>query len=127
MKKNFLAKSFSHPSLTTVKYSSGYLLFILYSTICFWIDWICAYKYMKIKGFDSREVTSFPKSKNAMNMVRHFNHRQKKETCILITFGTKKVYNTDQLASPSKFFWSFEDSLFFYHWSIHLFQSNQYF
>lgn len=46
---------------------------------------------MKIKGFDLREVTSFPKSKNAMSMARHFNHRQKKETRILITFGKKKV------------------------------------
>ena len=33
---------------------------------------------MKIKGFDLREVTSFPKSKNATSMARHFNHRQKK-------------------------------------------------
>ena len=33
---------------------------------------------MKIKGFDLREVTSFPKSKNTMNMVHHFNYRQKK-------------------------------------------------
>ena len=37
-KQDFLAKSFSIPTLSTVKHSSLYLLFISYSTICFSID-----------------------------------------------------------------------------------------
>ena len=38
------------------------------------------YKYMKIKGFYLREVTSFPKSKNVMNMVHHSTIAKKKKT-----------------------------------------------
>ena len=34
MKQDFLPKSFSLPTLLMVKYSLGYLLFILHSTIC---------------------------------------------------------------------------------------------
>ena len=76
-KQDIFAVSFSRPALSMVKYSSVYLLFISYSTICFWIDWIRVYKYTKIKGLDSREITSLPKSKNVMNLVRRFNHRRK--------------------------------------------------
>ena len=34
------------------------LFYIWYLTICFWIDWVHVYKYTKIKGLDSREITS---------------------------------------------------------------------
>ena len=51
-------------------YSSRYLLFILYLTICFWICWVWVYK---IKVLDLREMTSLSKSKN---MAYHFNHCQ---------------------------------------------------
>ena len=35
-KQDLLAKGFSLPTLSTVEYSSGYLLFMCYSTICFY-------------------------------------------------------------------------------------------
>ena len=35
------------PTLSKVEYSPGYLLFISYSTICFWIDWVRVYEYTK--------------------------------------------------------------------------------
>ena len=38
--QDWLPKSFSLPTLSTVENSSGYLLFISSSTICFWIDLI---------------------------------------------------------------------------------------
>ena len=41
------------------------LFYIWYLTICFWIDWVHVYKYMKIKGLDSREITSLPESKKS--------------------------------------------------------------
>ena len=40
-KQDFLTKSFSCPTLSRVKYSSGYLLFISHSLICFWIEYTC--------------------------------------------------------------------------------------
>ena len=43
-------KVFLRPTLSTVEYSSGYLLFISYSTICFWIDWVHVYEYTKNEG-----------------------------------------------------------------------------
>ena len=33
-----------------LEYSSAYLLFISYSTICFWIDWVHVYEDAKIEG-----------------------------------------------------------------------------
>ena len=78
MKQDFLAKSFPQPTLLAVEYSSGYLLFISYSTICFWIDWVCVHKYMKFKGLDSREITSLSKSKNVINIACHFHYHWKK-------------------------------------------------
>ena len=76
-KQDFLANSFSRLTLSTAEYSSGYLLFISYSTIFFWIDWVRVYKYMEIKGLIWRGSTSLPKNKNVMNMARFFIHRRK--------------------------------------------------
>ena len=53
MKKDFLAKSFSLPSLSTVEYSSGYLSFISY--------WTTIVVYNKQK---SREITSLQERRN---------------------------------------------------------------
>ena len=39
------------------------------------------YKYIKMRGLHSREITSLPKSKNVMNIEHHFNHSPKKTTC----------------------------------------------
>ena len=36
---------------------------------------------MKFKGLNSREIASFLKSKNVMNMTGHFNRHQKKSAC----------------------------------------------
>ena len=36
------------------------------------------HKYMKIKGLDSREITSSSKSKSVMSMACHFRYRWKK-------------------------------------------------
>ena len=57
------------------------------------------YEYMKIKGLDSREITSLPDSKNVINMTFLFSHRQDSFAC------NESLYNTvpDLLASPSKF------------------------
>ena len=41
MKHDLLTKGFSLSPLLTVEYSSGYLLFILYLMIFFWIDLVC--------------------------------------------------------------------------------------
>ena len=52
-----------------------------------------------------RENTSLPKSKNVMNVARHFDHRQK----INHMFVTRLICThwkftiPDQLVSPSKF------------------------
>ena len=59
MRQNSLMTSFYLPTLSTVKYSSGY--FILYMVF----DWVHVYKYTKIKGLDSREITSLPESKKS--------------------------------------------------------------
>ena len=55
--------------------------FTWYSTICFWIDIVWVYNFTKFKGLDSREIASFLKSKNVMNMTGHFNRHQKKAAC----------------------------------------------
>ena len=77
----------SYFNLSTVEYSSGYLLFISYSTICFWINLvrvlattgntsaIAGYTLAciitrKFKGLDSREITSLPEMKNVMRTWR---------------------------------------------------------
>ena len=82
-KQDLLAKSFSLPTLSTVEYSSGYLLFISCSKICLWIDWfsttentsaVAGYPHVYItrnfKGLDSREITSLPEIKNVMRTWR---------------------------------------------------------
>ena len=92
MKLDFYAKSFSFPTLSMVEYSSGYLLFISYSTICFWIDWVCKYKYTKIKGLDLGEITSLPNRKNMMNRACYFSHhRLTRLICVQWKF-TKPVW-----------------------------------
>ena len=64
------------------------------------IEYMC--KIHENQGLRFERSYTIPKKQNAMKMVRHFNYRQKKNR-ILIKFGTKKVYNTDQSSSPSKF------------------------
>ena len=39
---------------------------------------IRVYKYTKIKGLDSREITSLPEIKEVIYKARHLNHRWKK-------------------------------------------------
>ena len=107
-KQDFLANSFSHLTLPTAEYSSGYSLFMSYSMICFWIGWVCVYKYTKIKGLDwggsliyfiteeqNRDehgaLFHLSPKKNGLLITRH--------SCIQWTFTT-----TDQLASPLKFY-----------------------
>ena len=68
--------------LSTVKYSSEYSLFMPYSTISFWIDWVRVYKYTKINGLDAKEITSLPKDQNLMNIAGHFIHRRTQPACL---------------------------------------------
>ena len=48
---------------------------------------ILVYKYTKIQGLDSREITSLPEIENVIYMACHFNHRRKllrfSQTCEL--------------------------------------------
>ena len=77
----------SYFNLSTVECSSGYIVFISYSTICFWIDLvrvlattgntsaIAGYTLAciitrKFKGLDSREIISLPEMKNVMRTWR---------------------------------------------------------
>ena len=46
--------------------------------------WVCMYKYTKIKGLDSREITSLPKNKNLVDMTRVISTIAEKN-CMLIT------------------------------------------
>ena len=39
------------------------------------------YKYTKIQGLDSREITSLPETKTVIYMARQFNHRPKQVAC----------------------------------------------
>ena len=96
------------------------IFYMSYLTICFWIDWVHVYKYTKIKGLDSREITSLP--------VKSDEHGMSFQS--LLKMKQWKFTTPDQLASPSaplievlviKIF------LFVDLWGIHLFWSNQHF
>ena len=67
--------------------------FIYGLTICFWIDWVHVYKYMKIKGLDSREITSLPESKKSDEHGMSFQSWLKMKQW--------KFTTPDQLATPS--------------------------
>ena len=75
-----------------VAYSPAYLLFI-----CFWIDfsmgvsddlkYVCCHRLyacintQKLKGLDSKEITSLPEIKKVIYMASYFNHRRKWTVC----------------------------------------------
>ena len=90
-----------------------------YLTICFWIDWVHVYKYTKIKGLNSREITSLPESKKSDEHSMSFQSSLKMKQW--------KFTTADELATPSGPHWSkfcsFKILLFLYH----SFQSNQHF
>ena len=65
MKQDFLVKSFNFLLYRQSCILQDILFYISYLTICFWIDWVHVYKYRKIKGIDSREITSLPESKKS--------------------------------------------------------------
>ena len=104
MKQIFLAKKFSLPTLSTVEYSSGYLLFIWYLTICFWIDLLHLYKYTKIKVLDSREITSLPETKkmwwtwHVISVIAKNKQHTQHQTHLHVQW---KFTTPNQLASPS--------------------------
>ena len=85
----------SYFNLSTFECSSGYIVFISYSTICFWIDlvrvfsddrkYVCdrrlyarVYNYKKIQGprFKRNYIVAGDEKRDE-NMACHFNHRQK--------------------------------------------------
>ena len=113
LKQDFVTKSLSRPPLSTAEYSSGYLRYISNSTICFWIDWVCVYKYTQIKGLDSREITSLPEIKNLMNNSASF-YSWPNINCMLIT---RLICIQQKFSTPNH-----TDFSFFDHTSIHLFQ-----
>ena len=102
MIQDFFTKFFSRSSLSTVEYSSGYLLSISYSTICFWIDWVHVYKDAKIKGLDSREIKSLPKSKNVMSVTFQSSPKINRMLITRLICIKWKFTTPDQLTSPSK-------------------------
>ena len=94
------------------------LFYIWYLTICFWIDWVHVYKYTKIKGLDSREITSLPESTKSDEHSMSFQSSLKMKQW--------KFTTADQLATPSAPVIEvllIKIRLFLYHW----FQSNQHF
>ena len=70
-----------------------FYIILWYLTICFWIDWVHVYKYTKIKGLDSREITSLPESKKSDEHVMSFQSSLKMKQW--------KFTTPDQLATPS--------------------------
>ena len=72
------------------------LIFISYSTICFWIDWVRVCKYMKIKDLDSRAKEQKRDERGASFQS------SPKINCMLITtrLHTMKVYNTRPVCLP---------------------------
>ena len=69
------------------------LFYIWYVTICLWIDWVHVYKYTKIKGLDSREITSLPESKKSDEHGMSFQSSLKMKQW--------KFTKPDKLATPS--------------------------
>ena len=53
-----------------------YILYRIRRFVSGFIEFTCINR-RKLKGLDSREITSLPKSKKVMNMARHFNHCRK--------------------------------------------------
>ena len=72
------------------------LIFISYSTICFWIDWVRVCKYTKIRGLDSREKEQKRDERGASFQSLP------KINCMLMTtrLHTMKVYNTRPVCLP---------------------------
>ena len=70
----------------------------------------------KFKGFDSRKITSLKEIKKVIDMAHHFNH------CMLIT---RPIFIQWKFTTPDHRSFANKDSSFFYHCSVHLFQSNQ--
>ena len=80
------------------------------------------YKYTKIKGLDSREIKSLPESKKSDEHSMSFQSSLKMKQW--------KFTTPDQLATPSAPLIEvllIKILLFFDHWGVHLFQSNQHF
>ena len=80
------------------------------------------YKYTKIKGLDSREIKSLPESKKSDEHSMSFQSSLKMKQW--------KFTTPDQLATPSAPLIEvllIKIVLFFDHWGVHLFQSNQHF
>ena len=82
------------------------------------------YKYTKIKGLDSsmREITPLPESKKSDEHGMSFRSSLKMKQW--------KFTTPDQLATPSAPLIEvllIKIVLFFDHWGVHLFQSNQHF
>ena len=94
---DFFANRFSLPTLSMVEYSSEYLLFISYSTTCFWIDWVCVYNQglrFKRNCIIARKQKRY-KHGASLQSSSKINHML---ICIPWKFTTH-----DQLALPSKF------------------------
>ena len=94
---DFFANRFSLPTLSMVEYSSEYLLFISYSTTCFWIDWVCVYNQglrFKRNCIIARKQKRYKHGASFQSSSK-INHML---ICIPWKFTTH-----DQLALPSKF------------------------
>ena len=98
MKQDFLAKKFLLPTLSTVRYFSGYLLFISYLTICFWIDWVHLYiNTRKSRPRLERNYNIAREQKNVMSVTRDVIFiiaKNKPHTQYRTHLHTMKVYNT---------------------------------
>ena len=138
-KQDFLAKAFHflQCTLSMVKYSSRYLLFILYLMICFWIDWEHVYKYStrKSRAWIPEKLHHCRKKRKQKKGDEHGTSFQS-SLKINCTLNTRliciqwKFTTLDELASPSAPLIEvllMNILLFLDHWGIHLFQSDQHF
>ena len=94
---DFFANRFSLPSLLMVDYSSEYLLFISYSTTCFWIDWV----RVNNQGLRFKRNCIIARKQKRYKHGASFQSSSKINhmlICIPWKFTTH-----DQLAIPSKF------------------------
>ena len=125
-KQDFLPISFSRPTLSTVDYSSGYLLFISCSTICFWIDWVRVKNSRKPMASIREKLHHCQRAKNEHGV----SFQSSPTICMHAYHNTHlhrmKVCNTRPVCLTIEVF-LIKILLFFDHWSIHLFQSNQHF
>ena len=112
----------SRPILSTVDWSSGYLLFISYSTICSWLDWEHVYENTKNQGprFERNNIIAKEQIRDEYGVSYQSSPKIHR---MLIARLTMKVYPTRPVCLSIEVI--LIKLIFFNARSIHLFQSNE--